>query len=61
MFQAITSSIEMKDNSTANIKVTYYSDCVGGAYRQTNKCSGLRVGSQVKFTGKYDEKYSHLF
>ena len=44
----------MKDNSTGNIKVTYYSNCVGdGPLRQTNKCNGLRVGSQVKFTGKY--------
>jgi len=54
-YQAITSSIEMKDNSTGNIKVTYYSNCVGdGPLRQTNKCNGLRVGSQVKFTAKIE-------
>ena len=52
-YQAITSSIEMKDNSTQYVKVTYYSNCVGdGPMRQTNKCSGLRVGSRVQFTGK---------
>ena len=51
-YQAITSSIEMKDNSTQFVKVTYYSNCVGdGPMRQTNKCSGLRVGSRVQFTG----------
>ena len=42
----------MKDNSTQFVKVTYYSNCVGdGPMRQTNKCSGLRVGSRVQFTG----------
>ena len=51
--QAITSSIEMKDNATGSVKVTYYSSCMGdGPMRQTNKCSGLRVGSMVQFTGK---------
>ena len=44
----------MKDNSTSNVRVTYYSSCVGdGPVRQTNKCSGLRVGDKVQFTGKY--------
>ena len=52
-YQAITSSIEMKDNATGAVKVTYYSSCVGdGPVRQTNKCSGLRVGSRVQFTGE---------
>jgi len=54
-YQAITSSIEMKDNSTQFVKVTYYSNCVGdGPMRQTNKCSGLRVGSRVQFTAKIE-------
>ena len=36
-------------------KVTYYSSCVGdGPIRQTNKCSGLRVGSRVQFTAKIE-------
>ena len=36
-------------------QVTYYSSCVGdGPIRQTNKCSGLRVGSRVQFTAKIE-------
>ncbi|XP_059086131.1 integrin beta-PS-like isoform X2 [Tigriopus californicus] len=54
-YQAITSSIEMKDNATGSVRVTYYSSCVGdGPVRQTNKCSGLRVGSRVQFTAKIE-------
>jgi protocadherin alpha len=54
LLQAITSSIEMKDNATGSVKVTYFSSCVGdGPVRQTNKCSGLRVGSRVQFTGRH--------
>ena len=54
-YQAITSSIEMKDNATGSVKITYFSSCVGdGPIRQTNKCSGLRVGSRVQFTAKIE-------
>ena len=61
-YQAISSSIEMKDNSTQYVKVTYYSNCVGdGPMRQTNKCSGLRVGSRVQFTGKSKCLLSNAF
>jgi len=43
----------MKDNATGSVRISYYSSCVGdGPIRQTNKCSGLRVGSRVQFTGK---------
>ncbi len=54
-FQAITSSIEMKDNATGAVRVTYFSSCMGdGPPRQTNQCSGLRVGSKVQFTAKIE-------
>lgn len=54
-YEAITSSIEMKDNSTEYVKVTYHSNCVGdGPMRQTNRCSGLRLGQRVKFTAKIE-------
>jgi protocadherin alpha len=54
-YQAITSSVEMKDNATGSVKVTYFSRCVGdGPIRETNKCSGLRVGSRVQFTAKIE-------
>lgn len=54
-YQAITSSIEMKDNAKLPVKITYYSSCVGdGPPRQTNKCSGLRVGSRVQFKARIE-------
>merc|ERR1719225_66224 len=38
-YEAITSTIEMKDNSTGNVRVTYFSSCIGdGPPRQTYKC-----------------------
>merc|ERR1719334_636273 len=53
-YQAITSSIEMKDNAKAPVKITYFSSCGGDNVRQTNKCSGLRVGTRVMFTAKIE-------
>ena len=54
-YKAITSSIEMKDNATGSVKITYFSGCMGdGPIRQTNKCSGLHVGSRVQFTAKIE-------
>ena len=55
-YEAITSVLEMKDNATGNVKVTYFSSCTepGGPLRQTNKCSGLKVGSKVSFTAKIE-------
>ena len=53
-YQAITSSIEMKHNATSAVKITFFSSCVDGDYQETNKCSGLRVGSQVQFTAKIE-------
>lgn len=47
--QKISSSIEMKDNATAGIKITYHSACLDGQLRQTNKCDKLRVGDKVTF------------
>ena len=45
----------MKDNSTEYIKVTYFSNCLGdGKLRETNKCSGLRVGTRVTFTAQIE-------
>ena len=48
----------MKDNATGSVKVTYYSRCMGdGPPVKTNKCSGLRVGSRVQFTGKISQAW----
>ena len=36
-------------------QVTYFSSCLeDGPLRQTNKCSGLKVGTQVTFTAKIE-------
>lgn len=51
VFQKITSSVEMKDTASSNLKVTYYSDCNDrpGHFVPTNKCDGLKVDSQITF------------
>merc|ERR1719410_468034 len=55
-YEAITSTIEMKDNATGNVRVTYFSSCLdpNSPPRQTNKCSGLKVGTRVMFTAKIE-------
>ncbi|XP_059478027.1 integrin beta-PS isoform X2 [Neocloeon triangulifer] len=46
----ISSSVEIKDNATSAVKVTYYSSCLTpGPLKQTNKCDGLKVGTKVSF------------
>lgn len=52
-YQQISSSIEMRDNATESVKITYYSACRGaGPEVPTSKCDGLHVGDEVKFTVK---------
>jgi len=54
-YEAITSTIEMKDNATGSVRVSYFSSCMtDGPPRQTNKCSGLKVGTKVTFTAKIE-------
>lgn len=46
-YEAITSSIEMKDNATGAVRVTYYSDCnEGGQPKQRSICNNVKVGSK---------------
>merc|ERR1712080_396727 len=54
-YEAITRTIEIKDNSTSSVRFTYYSSCSdGGTPIQTNKCSGLKVGDRVMFTARME-------
>ncbi|XP_045025979.1 integrin beta-PS isoform X1 [Daphnia magna] len=54
-YNKITSSVEMKDNATGAVKVTYFSNCLGnGPMVQTNKCDGLKVGTVVNFTARIE-------
>lgn len=48
--QKISSSVEMKDNATNYVKISYYSKCKDGTVlSQTNKCDDLRVGDLIEF------------
>ena len=54
-YETIKTTIEMKDNATGNVRVSYFSGCLNnGPPRQTNKCSGLKVGTKVMFTAKIE-------
>lgn len=48
-YAKITSAIELKDNATQNVKISYYSACMGQKREETNICKGLKVGSTVNF------------
>lgn len=48
-YQEITSEIELKDNATNHVQLTYHSGCVNTKYKETNVCKGLKVGSTVSF------------
>ncbi|XP_037089546.1 integrin beta-PS-like [Pollicipes pollicipes] len=48
---AITSFVELKDNSTDFVRIRYHSACLGtGAPEETNRCDGLKIGQRVNFT-----------
>ncbi|XP_030378014.1 integrin beta-PS isoform X2 [Scaptodrosophila lebanonensis] len=52
-YRKISSSVEMKDNATDEVKITYFSSCLtGGAEIKTSKCGGLKVGDKVSFTAQ---------
>ncbi|XP_039962389.1 integrin beta-PS-like isoform X1 [Bactrocera tryoni] len=50
-YQQISSSIQMRDNATSDVKITYYSACrSAGPKVLTSKCDGLHVGDEVTFS-----------
>ncbi|XP_058794533.1 integrin beta-PS [Phymastichus coffea] len=50
-YNTISSSIQMKDNASNYVDLTYYSSCLGdGPLVKTDKCDGLKVGNKVEFT-----------
>ncbi|XP_014209848.1 integrin beta-PS isoform X2 [Copidosoma floridanum] len=50
-YNAISSSIEMKDTASNYVGIKYFSSCLGGGpLVETNKCDGLKVGNKVEFT-----------
>lgn len=48
-YMKITSAVELKDNATNNVKISYFSTCLGQKREETSICKGLRVGDTVKF------------
>ena len=49
-YDAISSSVEIKDTSSSAINVRYFTKGLGGgAEMETNKCDGLKVGTKVDF------------
>ncbi|XP_001606384.1 integrin beta-PS [Nasonia vitripennis] len=56
-YNAISSSLEMKDTASNYIDLKYYSNCLnGGSLIETNKCDGLKVGDKVEFTVEVEVK-----
>ncbi|XP_049778654.1 integrin beta-PS isoform X1 [Schistocerca cancellata] len=54
-YNKISSSVEMKDNASSAVRITYYtSGLSGGAMKQTHKVDGLKVGSKVKFEAEIE-------
>lgn len=50
-YNAISSSVEMKDTASNAVKLKYFSSCLGGGpLVETNSCDGLKVGNKVEFT-----------
>ncbi|XP_037807602.1 integrin beta-PS-like isoform X2 [Lucilia sericata] len=52
-YNKISSSIEMRDNATNHVRITYFSSCLNGDSEiPTSKCDGLKVGDIVNFTAQ---------
>ncbi|XP_016949132.1 integrin beta-PS isoform X2 [Drosophila biarmipes] len=50
-YAKISSSVEMKDNATGDVKITYFSSCLNGHEEvQTAKCENLTQDKLVTFT-----------
>lgn len=47
--QQISSTVELKDNATSMLKVTYHSQCLNasGSEKKTNKCGNIKVSDIV--------------
>lgn len=48
-YEKITSKIELKDNATSHVQLTYRSSCSGDKSRETSICEGIKLGSTVSF------------
>ncbi|XP_013782118.1 integrin beta-PS-like [Limulus polyphemus] len=50
-YNKITETMELKDNAPENVKITYYSSCLGpeGQLRKTSECKGIKLGDMITF------------
>lgn len=48
-YRDITSELELKDNATNYVQMTYHSACLGDKRKETNVCHGLKIGQTVSF------------
>lgn len=55
-YEQITSEVELKDNASSNVIVTYYSKCLGNKLEKTNVCKGLKIGTNVEFSAEIEVK-----
>lgn len=55
-YDNLTSGVEMRDNATSDVKITYYSTCLDGKREKRNVCKGLKVGTNVTFEAHIEVK-----
>ncbi|XP_001601489.2 integrin beta-PS [Nasonia vitripennis] len=52
-YNAISSTVELKDTASNWVNINYYSNCLGGGEMvETNKCEGVKVGNKIEFTAE---------
>ena len=49
-YRAITTRIEIEDNSSEELSIRYSSDCNKKLNKRRKKCSNIPLGTQVEFT-----------
>ena len=50
MYEKITTKIEVEDNSSSSVSVTYTSDCNRRTEKKRTKCRNIPLGTPVTFT-----------
>ena len=50
LYRAITTRIEIEDNSSEDLSIRYSSDCNKKQNKRRTKCSNIPLGTPVEFT-----------
>ncbi|CAE1317962.1 ITGB1 [Acanthosepion pharaonis] len=48
-YKKITSKVALNTRDAENVTVKFFSSCMGDKYKETDECSGLRIGDKVTF------------